>query len=268
MTATPSSSEKLSTGIAGLDTILGGGLPRNRLYLIQGEPGTGKTTVSLRFLLEGLRLGQPGLYVTLSETREELESVAGSHDWSLDGLTIFEIKAGEEHLKAEEQYTAFHPSEVELGEKVQSLLDEVDRVKPVRMVIDSLSEMRLLARDPLRYRRQIAALKQFFVDRHCTILFLDDAVAKVGEHPFQTLAHGVLTLERYTPPYGRERRRLQISKLRGVAFHGGYHDLAIQKGGMIVYPCLVAADHRRSFASERVASNLPALDALLGGGIA
>jgi circadian clock protein KaiC len=254
--------------VAGLDEIIGGGLPRNRLYLVHGEPGAGKTTLAMQFLMAGVRAGESVLYVTLSETKEELEAVARSHGWSLDGVHVFEVRASEEHLRAEEQYTAFHPSEIELGETVQTLLDEVERVRPDRLVIDSLSEMRLLARDPLRYRRQIVALKQFFVTRGSTILFLDDPATKVGEHQFQTLAHGVFLLERHTPAYGRERRRLQVSKLRGVEFHGGYHDFVLRRGGMDVFPCLVAADHRPpSPAPSQVASGVSELDVLLGGGL-
>jgi circadian clock protein KaiC len=259
-------SDRLSTGIAGLDTIIGGGFPRNRLILLQGGPGAGKSTLSLQFLLEGVRAGECCLYVTLAETKAELQGVARSHGWSLEKLSIFEIKAGEDNLMAEEQYTAFHPSEVELGETVQHLLDQVERVKPVRLVIDSLAEMRLLARDPIRYRRQVAALKHFFVDRGCTVVLLDDSGERLGEHQFQTLAHGVITLERHTPAYGKERRRLQVVKLRGVEFHGGYHDFAIRKGGIVVYPCLVAAEHHREFSPDKVSSGLASLDALLGGG--
>lgn len=257
---------RVATGIEGLDAILGGGFPRKRLYLIQGDPGTGKTTMALQFLLEGARAGEAGLYVTLSETREELLAVARSHGWSLDGVAVYEVQANEDHLQPEEEYTAFHPAEVELGETVQNLLDEVERVKPVRVVIDSLSEMRLLARDTLRYRRQILALKQFFLARDCTILFLDDPVSKVGEHQFQTLAHGVLVMERNAPEYGKARRRLQVAKLRGVDFHDGYHDFAIRTGGLVVYPRLVAAEPNGSPPKQRVSSGVAALDALLGGG--
>lgn len=266
MTDPESLSDRLSTGIAGLDAIIGGGLPRHRLILLQGGAGAGKSTLSLQFLLEGVRVGESCLYVTLAETKEELQSVARSHGWSLEHLPILEIKAGEDNLTVEEQYTAFHPSEVELGESVQQLLDEVDRLKPMRLALDSLTEMRLLARDPIRYRRQIAALKHFFMARGCTVLILDDSEERVGEHQFQSLAHGVLTLERHTPVYGKERRRLQVIKLRGVDFHGGYHDFTIKRGGIVVYPCLVAAEHHRPFVPDKVSSGLPALDALLGGG--
>ncbi len=197
---------RVSTGVPELDAILRGGLVKNRLYLVQGDPGTGKTTFALQFLLEGARRGERGLYVTLAETRDELLDVMASHGWPADGIEIFEVKASEDDLKPEEHYTAFHPSEVELGEAVQTLLAEVERVKPARVVIDSLSEMRLLARDPLRYRRQLVALKQFIVSRGATVLFLDNPITRSGEHQFNTLAHGVIQLERSTPAYGRERR--------------------------------------------------------------
>lgn len=257
--------DRMSTGIAGLDAILGGGLPRKRLYLVQGDPGTGKTTLAMQFLIEGVRCGERGLYVTLSETRDELLEVARSHGWSLDGIELYEVTASEEHLKPEEEYTAFHPAEVELGETVQALLEEVERVKPQRAVIDSLSEMRLLARDPLRYRRQILALKQFFLARGCTIVFLDDPINRTGEHPFQTLAHGAIAIERMAPEYGKARRRLQIAKLRGVNFHDGYHDCTIKTGGLVVYPRLMAAKATQS-TTARVSSGLVELDKLLGGG--
>jgi circadian clock protein KaiC len=256
----------LSTGIRGLDEILCGGFPANRLYLIQGDPGTGKTTLALQFLLEGVRRGERGFYVTLSETREELVAVARSHGWSLDAIAMYEVQAEEQHLKPEEEYTAFHPSEVELGSTVQSLLEQVERANPRRVVIDSLSEMRLLARDALRYRRQILALKHFFLARGCTLLLLDDPITSVGEHQFQTLAHGAMLLQRILPEYGRERRRLQVLKLRGVDFDGGYHDYCIRRGGLEVYPRLVAASHSQPFEPEHVSSGLAQLDLLLDGG--
>jgi circadian clock protein KaiC len=258
--------ELMSTGVPGFDKILGGGLPRKRIYLAQGEPGTGKTTLGLQFLLEGAKHGESALLITLSETKEEIYAVAESHGWSLDPVYIFEIIGTEDQLTAEEEYTAFHPAEVELGETVQTLLAEVDRVKPTRVVVDSLSEMRLLARDPLRYRRQIVALKHFFIERGCTVLFLDDPAHNVGEHQFQTLAHGVISFERLPPEYGRARRRIQICKLRGVEFHDGYHDCLISKGGVIVYPRLVSIGHQRTTPAEKVTSGVAELDELLAGG--
>lgn len=260
---------RVATGVEGLDALLGGGLPRRHVYLVQGDAGCGKTTLALQFLLAGVRAGEAVLFVTLSETRTELLTVAASHGWSLDGVSVYEVRPDEGHLRPEEEYTAFHPAEVELGETIKGLLDEVERVKPRRVVIDSLTEMRLLARDPLRYRRQVLALKQFFQGRDCTVILLDDSAAKVGEHQFQTLAHGVLVLERNAPAYGRSRRRLQIVKLRGVDADDGYHDVAIRKGGLIVYPRLVAAaaaGSARPVVGGRVSSGLPALDAMLGGG--
>jgi circadian clock protein KaiC len=256
----------ISTGVFGLDNILGGGLPRKRVYLAQGEPGTGKTTLGLQYLLQGVKEGEPVLHITLSETEEEIRAVAESHGWSLDDVSVFEVKGSEDQLRIEDEYTAFHPAEVELGETVQSLLAEVDRVKPRRVVVDSLSEMRLLARDPLRYRRQIVALKSFFMERGCTVLFLDDPATKVGEHQFQTLAHGVLAFERMPPEYGRARRRMQICKLRGVDFHDGYHDCMITKGGLVIYPRLVSLGRQRETRLEKVPSGVPELDALLAGG--
>lgn len=258
---------RMATGNKGLDDILNGGFPVNRLYLVEGDPGTGKTTLGLQFLLEGARQGEPVLYVTLSETREELLAVAESHGWSLDGVSIYELVPHEESLKTESQYTIFHPSEVELGDTTKAVLEEVERIQPRRIVFDSLSEMRLLARDPLRYRRQILALKQFFAGRQCTVLLLDDRTATVGDLQVQSIAHGVLSLEHIAVEYGAERRRLRVIKLRGSHYRGGFHDFNIKTGGVEVYPRLVAADYRHDFKRETVSSNLPELDALLGGGI-
>jgi circadian clock protein KaiC len=266
--AEKSGADRVSTGVAGLDAIIGGGLPRNHVYLVQGDAGCGKTTLALQFLLAGVRADEPGLFVTLAETRAELTAVAASHGWSLDKVAVYEVRADEDELKASVEYTAFHPAEVELGEAIQTLVVEFERVRPRRVVIDSLSEMRLLARDPLRYRRQILALKQYFVSRDCTVVFLDDPASKVGEHQFQTLAHGVVVLERASPVYGRARRRLQVIKLRGVDFDDGYHDLALRRGGLVVFPRLVAAAVSVPPLAEpgRVSSGVPDLDAMLDGG--
>ncbi|HEX7177504.1 MAG TPA: ATPase domain-containing protein [Pyrinomonadaceae bacterium] len=258
---------RMATGNEGLDKVLNGGFPANRLYLVEGDPGTGKTTLALQFLLEGARRGEPVLYVTLSETKEELTEVAHSHGWSLDGVTIYELIAPEESLKTETQYTIFHPSEVELGETTRAVIDEVERLQPRRAVFDSLSEMRLLARDPLRYRRQILALKQFFSGRQCTVLLLDDRTSTSGDLQVQSIAHGVLALEQMAMEYGAERRRLRVVKLRGSRYRGGFHDFNIQTGGIEVYPRLVAADHRQAFVQESISSSVPELDALLGGGL-
>jgi circadian clock protein KaiC len=258
---------RLTTGNAGLDRVLEGGFPANRLYLVEGDPGTGKTTLALQFLLEGARRGEPVLYVTLSETKEELLAVADSHGWSLDGIRIYELVPAEESLKTESQYTIFHPSEVELGDTTNAVIEEVERLQPRRVVFDSLSEMRLLARDPLRYRRQILALKQFFAGRQCTVLLLDDRTSTDGDLQVQSIAHGVLMLEQLAVEYGGERRRLRVVKLRGSRFRGGYHDFNILTGGVEVYTRLVASDHRREFKKETVSSSVPELDELLGGGL-
>src|SRR5215213_580406 len=235
-----------STGITGLDAILGGGFTPNRLYLIQGDPGSGKTTLGLQYLLEGVRQGGNGLYVTLSETEEELRAVAASHGWSLDGIALFEMGPTEEALDQDTQYTMFHSSEVEFGETTRAVLAKVEQVAPSRVVFDSLSEMRLLAQNPLRYRRQILALKQFFTGRQCTVLLLDDRTAEVTDLQLQSLAHGVVSLEHLAPEYGAERRRLRVVKMRGMAFRGGFHDFVIRRGGLVVFPRLVAADHRHA----------------------
>lgn len=260
-------SGRAATGVEGLDEILDGGFPRDRLYLVEGDPGAGKTTLALQFLLEGVRQGEPGLYVTLSETDAELRAVADSHGWSLDDLRICDLAASEESLRAEAQYTLFHPAEVELGETTRMVLEEVEQVQPMRVCFDSLSEMRLLARDPLRYRRQILALKQYFTGRQCTVLLLDDRSSSVGDIQVASLAHGVLSLEQHAPDYGRERRRLQVIKLRGSRFHGGYHDFQIITGGIMVYPRLVAAQHGQETVAEELSSQVRELDALVGGGL-
>ncbi|MDY7227632.1 ATPase domain-containing protein [Hyalangium rubrum] len=260
-------SELAATGVAGLDAILRGGLPRKRIYLLQGEPGVGKTTLGLQFLLEGQRLGERGLYVTLSETEEELRAVASSHGWALDGLVLHQLSSLEEMLQAQQQNTLFHPAEVELHETITKVLDLVERTRPLRVVFDSLSEMRLLAGDSLRYRRQILALKQHFAGRNSTVLFLDDGTANGGDLQLQSLAHGVIALEKLSPEYGATRRRLEVVKLRGVDIRSGKHDYCIMKNGLQVFPRLVALEHHKDFTREKLPSGVPELDALLGGGI-
>lgn len=257
----------VATGVSGFDHVLGGGFTPDRLYLVEGDPGSGKTTLALRFLLEGVRLGEAGLYVTLSETRDELDGVARSHGWTLDGLRVCELIPSGESLLPDAQTRMFHPSEVELGETTNAVLDEVRRTNPRRVVLDSLSEMRLLIQDPLRYRRQVLALKQFFAGRGCTVLLLDDRTSGTSDLNIQSLAHGVVTLEQLAPEYGAERRRLRVVKFRGVKFRGGYHDFAIVRGGLEVYPRLVAADHQPGFEPGRLPSGVTALDELLGGGL-
>ena len=262
-----SSDAAARTGIDGLDNILKGGLSPNRLYLVEGVPGSGKTTLALQFLLEGVRLGEPVLYVTLSESGEELDSVAKSHGWSLDGITIRELTPSEDSLRPDDQYTMFHPSEVELSETTRMILADVDRIKPSRVVFDSLSELRLLAGNPLRYRRQILALKQFFSGRRCTVMLLDDMTSADHDLQVQSIAHGVILLEQLNPDFGSERRRLRVVKYRGVGFRGGYHDYVIREGGLHVFPRLVANENHAEVSGENIASGLPDLDKLLGGGL-
>ena len=268
MSAIPASQGPIAaTGIEGLDDILCGGLRPNRLYLVEGVPGSGKTTLSLQFLQEGVRAGEAVLYITLSETREELEEVAASHGWTLDGITIRELVPSESALLPDEQYTMFHPADVELSETTKTILADVERIKPSRVVFDSLSELRLLAGNPLRYRRQILALKQFFAGRQCTVMLLDDLTSTDRDLQVQSIAHGVLLLEQLNPEYGAERRRMRVVKLRGVRFRGGFHDYTILPGGLRVFPRLVAAEHRQNKALTRLSSGLQPLDNLLGGGI-
>jgi circadian clock protein KaiC len=257
--------DRMSTGIAGLDAILCGGLTAQRVYLVEGSPGTGKTTLGLQFLLDGIASNQSGLYITLSETADELTAVAHSHGWSLDGIHVFEL-ASEDALEPEAQQSVFHPSEVELGETTQSVMDMVDRIKPVRVVFDSLSEMRLLAQNPLRYRRQILALKQFFASRQCTVLLLDDKSNMADQH-LHSIAHGVVSLEQVAQEFGKERRRCNIIKMRGIQFRGGYHDYILQKGGIRIFPRLVANEHPGSFVARISATGSAGLDELLGGGL-
>lgn len=256
---------RISTGIAGLDDILGGGLTPQRVYLVEGSPGAGKTTLGLQFLLDGAARGDAGLYITLSETADELKAVAASHGWSIDALSIFEL-AGDTDLDPDAQQSVFHPSEVELGETTRNVMDRVDAVKPVRVVFDSLSEMRLLAQNPLRYRRQILALKQFFAARACTVLLLDDKTSQSDQH-LHSIAHGVISLEQIAKEFGTERRRVNIIKMRGIRFRGGYHDYTLDTGGITMYPRLVASEHNRDFVPMVRSTGSEGLDALLGGGL-
>ena len=263
MATTP---KRAKTGIEGLDDILHGGLISDRLYLIEGMPGSGKTTFAFQFLLEGVKQGEPVLYVTLSETNEEIRAVADSHGWSLDGITIRELASAHAN-RPEEQYTVFHPSEVELSETTKRILQDVETIKPRRIVFDSLSELRLLAGEPLRYRRQILALKQFFAGRKCTVLMLDDLTAAEHDLQVQSIAHGSLMLTHTIPEFGGVRRRVSVTKYRGSDFRGGYHDYEIRRGGLVVYPSLVAAEHRGESSRERLESGIAPLDTLLGGGL-
>lgn len=258
---------RLKTGISGLDEVLFGGVPADRLYLVEGMPGTGKTTMALQFLMEGRERGEKGLYVSLSETKEELLQVAASHGWSLDGIGLYELGASQARLEPEQEYTVFHPEEVELTQTAQHVYEEADRIKPSRVVFDSLSEMRLLSREPLRYRRQILSLKQFFAGRKCTVLLLDDTVGRDSDLQLQSISHGVISLERLGKEYGASRRRLNIVKLRGAKFRDGYHDYVIETGGIRVFPRLVAAEHRRTHVHSVLRSGIKEFDALLGGGL-
>ena len=242
------------SGVQGLDNILHGGFIPHRLYLVDGDPGAGKTTLSLQYLLEGVRAGEKCLHVTLSETKDELTAGAESHGWSLDGIEILELTSNEDDLDGDGQITMYHPSEVELTETTRKLLEVVARIKPSRVVFDSLSEMRLLAQSSLRYRRQILALKQFFIGRQCTVLLLDDGTSEGSDLHLQSIAHGVISLEQMAPIYGAARRRLRVMKMRGTDFRGGYHDFAIRRGGIEVFPRLIAAEHSEVFDRRHIKS--------------
>ncbi len=259
--------ERFATGIVGLDDILEGGLPRDHLYLIEGDPGTGKTTIAMQFLMEGTRQGQKSLYVTLSETKAELLEIAESHGWSLEGIELCELAPDEAQLKPEAQYTVLNPSEIEMTETINAVLSEVERFQPARVVFDSLSELRLLARESLRYRRQILGLKQFFSGRGCTVLFLDDRTAEGHDKQLQSIAHGVIMMESVEREYGTKRRRLEVKKLRGSHFREGFHDYCIKPGGVEVYPRLIAAEHLSAFQPSQLQSGIGELDTLLGGGL-
>jgi circadian clock protein KaiC len=260
-------SSAVAAGIPGLDNILGGGFTPNRIYLIEGDPGSGKTTLALQYLLEGRRRGESGMYVSLSETKEELEGVARSHGWSLEGIHCHELLPSDESLLPDAQSRLFHPSEVELSDTTRAILGEVERRKPSRVVFDSLSEMRLLAQHPLRYRRQVLALKQFFIGRDCTVLLLDDRTSTDNDLQLHSLAHGVISLEHMAQEYGAERRRVRVLKMRGRPFRGGFHDFIIRTGGLDVFPRLVAAEHHRLFDGEPLKSGVAELDKLTGGGL-
>lgn len=258
--------DRVLTGIAGLDDILNGGLTPHRMYLVEGTPGTGKTTLGLGFLLAGAAIGETGLYITLAETEVELRAVATTHGWTLDPVELFEMVPAD-GLGEDQEQTLLHPSEVELGETVRDVMAKVDETRPSRVVLDSLSELRLLAQSPIRYRRQILALKHFFSTRQCTVLFLDDKSGAGSDLQLHSIAHGVVSLEQTLSGFGAQRRRLHVVKMRGLRYRGGYHDFEIERGGLCVYPRLVASDHATSKANEVVSTGSTELDALLGGGL-
>lgn len=246
--------------------MLGGGLPTRHLYLVEGSPGTGKTTLALQFLLEGREKGERGLYVTLSETSAELSQVAQSHGWSLDGIKVFDL-VSDEGLSEEAEQTILHPSEFELGETTREVMKLVDELKPHRVAFDSLSELRLLAQSPLRYRRQILALKRYFAQQGCTVLMLDDKTSGEGDQQLHSIAHGVVHLNQNANDYGPDKRQLRVVKLRGVKFRSGDHDVNLDRGGLVVFPRLAAGEHSGSFDDAPVSTGTPTFDEMLGGGL-
>jgi circadian clock protein KaiC len=261
------SDSRVRTGCEGLDNILSGGLPRGRLYLIEGDPGAGKTTLALQFTLEGLKCGERALYITLSESRADLIHAANSHGLSLDQVEIVELLPNESDLLPEQQYTVFHPAEVELNDRMQRIVKEVQRVRPERLVIDALSELRMLAKDPLRYRRQILSLKDFMADQECTVLLLDDRSSREPDLQLHSVVHGVVSMDKVPREYGKTRRQIEVVKLRGTAYREGFHDYTIATGGVVVFPRLIAADSRSEQPPEPVSSGIDELDALTGGGL-
>src|SRR3954454_11147863 len=259
---------KAKTGIAGLDDILAGGFSRGHVFLIEGAPGTGKTTVALQFLLEGARAGEKCLYITLSETERELRQGAASHGWTLgDRIVVFELLPPESLLDSDQQQSLLYSSDLELGETTKQIFEAVERHRPTLVVLDSLSEIRLLAQSSLRYRRQILAIKHYFARFGSTVMLLDDLTADVADKTVPSVAHGVLRLEELAPSYGAERRRARVIKYRGVKFRGGYHDVTITTGGLNIFPRLVASEYRSRFPRATMSSGIVEFDQLLGGGL-
>ncbi|HEX5182837.1 MAG TPA: ATPase domain-containing protein [Allosphingosinicella sp.] len=264
----PAGGKSISSGSPTLDEILCGGYAANHVYVIEGSPGTGKTTLGLQFLLDGAAHGERCLYITLSESRDELIEAAATHGWSLDGIEIFELVPAELSLDPEREQTIVYASDLELGETVRMVVDEVTRTSPSRVVFDGLSEIRLLAQGSLRYRRQVLALKHFLGQRDCTALFLDDLTGTADDLSLHSIANGVIRLEQRAIAYGSERRRLRVFKMRGRAFQGGFHDFVIRTGGLEIFPRLVASAHPDEGQADQVAkSGVPALDALVGGAL-
>ncbi|HTL48977.1 MAG TPA: ATPase domain-containing protein [Verrucomicrobiae bacterium] len=258
---------RVKTGIEGLDYVLRGGLPENHIYLLQGEPGVGKTTLAINFLMEGVRNGESVYYITLSETKKELEIIGKTHGWDLNSFSILELSVIEEQLKLEAQNTVFHPAEIELNQLSQILMAEIGKVRPTRIVFDSLSEVRHLAQSPLRYRRQMLALKHYFLQSNATVLMLDEPHGPSSDLQVDTLVHGIINLEMWAPAYGAVRRRLRINKLRGLRYSEGYHDYVIKTGGIQLYPRLVAVDSEKTYEHGQVESGIKAMDTLVGGGL-
>src|SRR3954470_11685793 len=263
----PQAFEKAEFGVEGLDDITAGGLARGRLYLLEGSPGTGKTTIATQYLLAGARAGERSLYITLSETEDELRCGAQAHGWALDGVDIFELVPPESLLDEDQQQSLLYSSDLELGETTRRIFQAFERIKPARVVLDSLSEIRLLAQSSLRYRRQILALKHYFARSGATVLMLDDLSSEANDRTMHSVAHGVIRLEELSPEYGPERRRLRVIKYRGQRYRGGYHDFVIATGGVRVFPRLVSAEHRKPFVRDVLKSDSEELDALLGGGV-
>ncbi len=258
---------RITTGIEGLDEILGGGLPQYRLYVVEGDPGAGKTTLALQFLLEGARLGERVLYITLSETAEELNEVAASHGWSLQGINLVQLEMLAARLQEDANYTVYHPADVELSETLKHIRAEIEQVKPSRVVLDSVSELKILSETNARYRREILGLKQFLGGQKCTVLVLDDRTTRETEQQLQSIAHGVIRLERQRREYGDTRRQMQIVKMRGVRFRDGLHDFNINTGGIAVYPRLTTIQKAKTISQDAIQSGIPELDKLLGPGL-
>jgi circadian clock protein KaiC len=255
------------TGVRGLDDILGGGLTTRRGYLLEGSPGTGKTTLAMHFLMEGVSQGESALFVTLSETEEELQATAVSHGWNLHGIKIRELLPPDNILDEDQQQSLLYSSDLELGETTREIFAAFDKVKPNRVAIDSLSEIRLLSQSSLRYRRQILAMKHFFAQRQATVLFLDDLTTDTNDATVHSIAHGVIRLEELAPNYGAQRRRLRVIKYRAQNYRGGYHDFIIETGGLRVFPRLISSEHKSDYTRDLLRTNIVELDQLLGGGV-